>query len=127
MEKFKNAISWFEIPAKDIKRAKAFYEAIFQTKLQELALGDDLKMALFPTEEGSVGGALCEHKDFYHPGYQGPLVYLNANPDLQRVLDRVTTNRGKVIIQKRQVSPEFGYMAVIEDIEGNRVALHSDN
>ena len=125
MEKFKNAIRWFEIPAKDITRAKIFYEAIFQTKLQDLVLGNNLRMALFPTEEATVGGALCEHKDFYHPGHQGPLVYLNADPDLQPVLDRVNANGGKVMVLKRQISPEFGYMAVIEDSEGNRIALQS--
>ena len=126
MDKFKHAIRWFEIPAREIQRAKSFYETIFQMKLQDLTLANNLKMALFPVEAGTVGGAVVEHKDFYQPGYQGPLIYLNANPDLKPVLDRVASNGGKIIVQKTQISPEFGYMAVIEDIEGNRVALHSD-
>ena len=125
MDKFRNAVSWFEIPARDIKRAKAFYEAIFDTTLQEMNLANNLKMALFPAEAGTIGGALCEHSDFYHPGPQGPLVYLNANPDLQKVLDRLKTKNAKIVVPKTQISPEIGYMGVFEDSEGNRVALMS--
>lgn len=124
MHTFKNVVSWFEIPARDLQRAKLFYETIFNTKLQEL-LDNNLKMALFPTEPGSIGGSVIEHEDFYQPGYQGPLVYLNANPDLQMVLDRVAGSGGKTLIPKTQISPEFGCMAVFEDCEGNRIALHS--
>ena len=125
MNTFNNAARWFEIPAKDIARAKKFYEAIFETKLQELTLANNLKMALFPVEKGTVGAALCEHKDFYHPGHQGPLVYLNADPDLKNVLDRVIASGGRTLMPKTQISPEFGFMALFEDCEGNRIALHS--
>jgi predicted enzyme related to lactoylglutathione lyase len=90
-------------------------------------LANNLKMALFPTETGTVGGALCEHPDFYHPGYQGPLVYLNGNPDLQIVLDRIPRFGGKVLVPKTQISEQYGYMAVFEDTEGNRLALHSNS
>jgi hypothetical protein len=120
-----NAIGWFEIPAKKLARAKKFYEAIFEVKMQEMNLGDGLKMALFPVEPGTVGGAVCEHKDFYHPGEQGPLVYLNANPDIDKVLERIEKNGGKIFKQKTHISEEYGYMAVFFDPEGNRIALHS--
>jgi predicted enzyme related to lactoylglutathione lyase len=127
MRTMKNALNWFEIPARDIKRAKAFYEAIFDVQLGDTVLANNLKMALFPTETGTVGGALCEHPDFYHPGYQGPLVYLNGNPDLQIVLDRIPRFGGKVLVPKTQISEQYGYMAVFEDTEGNRLALHSNS
>ena len=127
MRTMKNALNWFEIPARDIKRAKAFYEAIFDVQLGKTVLANNLKMALFPTETGTVGGALCEHPDFYHPGYQGLLVYLNGNPDLQIVLDRIPRFGGKVLVPKTQISEQYGYMAVFEDTEGNRLALHSNS
>lgn len=125
MRTLKNALSWFEIPATDIRRAKKFYEEVFDVQLQELILNDQLKMQLFPVEEGTIGGSLVEHKDFYKPGHQGPLLYLNANPDVQVILDRIKKSDGKVLVPKTQISPDFGYMAVFEDSEGNRVALHS--
>ena len=127
MKTLKSALNWFEIPAARLSRAKKFYETIFGIELHELALGNDLKMAMFPVDEGTVGGALCEHKDFYTPSnHAGPLVYLNGNPDLQEVLSRVEEAGGKIIIRKTQISPEYGHMAVFEDCEGNRIALHSD-
>jgi predicted enzyme related to lactoylglutathione lyase len=118
-----NALAWFEIPATDIARARRFYETIFQFEMRPLDLGT-LQMALFPAE-GS-GGALCQMPAWYKPSAEaGPLVYLNAEPDLAIVLGRVEGAGGKVTVPKRQISPEYGYMAVFIDCEGNRVALHS--
>lgn len=121
-------ISWFEIPVKDLKRAKSFYEEVFQFKMHEMQLGDGLKMALFPATEDTVGGTLIENEEWYQPSKsKGPLIYLNANPDLQEVLDRVEPLGGEISIPKRLISEDHGYMAVIFDTEGNRVALHSDD
>ena len=115
-----NALAWFEIPATDIGRARRFYETIFAFEMKALDLGN-LQMAMFPSE-GS-GGALCQNPASYKPSADmGPLVYLNAEPDLAIVLGRVETAGGKVSVPKRQISPQFGYMAVLIDSEGNRVA-----
>ncbi|MFD2530876.1 VOC family protein [Gracilimonas halophila] len=123
----KNAINWFEIPATDIERAKKFYENIFSFEMHELDIGDGLRMALFPAESGTVGGTIIQNEDWYKPSdSKGPLLYLNANPDLQTVLDRLEAAGGTVNIPKRLITEENGYMAVIIDSEGNRVALHSN-
>lgn len=116
--------TWFEIPATDLERAKTFYEAIYQMEIQILDLGT-LKMGLFP--HTGVGAALCQNESYYHPSETyGPLIYLNANPDLQTILDRVEPAGGRVVRAKTQISPEYGYMAIFVDTEGNRLALHSD-
>lgn len=121
-----NAINWFEIPATDLQRAKAFYEAIFDFQMHIMDMGDDLEMALFPSDQEGVGGAVIKNEEWYSPSEtHGALLYLNANPDLQQVLDRVEKSGGKVSIPKRLIAEEHGYMAVIIDSEGNRVALHS--
>jgi predicted enzyme related to lactoylglutathione lyase len=123
---FKNAVSWFEIPATDIDRAQKFYEAIFGIEMIPLQV-QQLQMRMFPVEnQMSVGGALCYNKEFYKPSStEGPLIYLNANPDVQDVLDKVEAAGGKIIVPKTEISPEYGHMAVFIDTEGNRVALHS--
>ncbi|MCB0698862.1 MAG: VOC family protein [Chitinophagales bacterium] len=120
-----NAVSWFEIPAADLSRAKAFYETILAVDLHPMEFPNGLKMAVFPTEQGGIGGALAHYPEFYEPGKQGALVYLNGNPDLGKVLERVDSSGGQVIMPKTQISPEYGYMGVFMDTEGNRVALHS--
>lgn len=121
---FNNAISWFEIPTTDLSRAKTFYETIFGCVLQPLDL-DNIKMAMFPVQEGSVGGALCFAPDFYQPTSNGILLYLNGGENLQFVLDKVESAGGKITIHKTMISPEYGYMAVFTDTEGNRIGLHS--
>jgi len=124
---FKNAISWFEIPAVDISRAQKFYETIFDVKL-DFVNHEGYQMAMFPLEDpmNGVGGALCQVSEFHQPSAgSGTLIYLNGNPDVQIVLDRVEAAGGQIIAPKSEISPEYGYMAVFLDTEGNRVALHS--
>ena len=124
---FKNAISWFEIPTTDIDRAAKFYETIFGISLIPMDL-QNLKMRMFPIEDQmtGIGGALIYNKDFYKPSStDGPLIYLNGNPDVQNILDKIEAAGGKILVPKTQISPEYGHMAVFADTEGNRIALHS--
>jgi uncharacterized protein len=122
-----NAISWFEIPATDLTRAQKFYEAIFQIELQALDL-DNFKMRMFPIENmmTGIGGALIDSGGFHQPSAtHGPLIYLNGNPDVQVVLDRVEAAGGKITVPKTQISEDYGFMGVFIDTEGNRIGLHS--
>jgi uncharacterized protein len=122
----KHAIDWFEIPTANLERACAFYEKIFAFKMNAMDLANGLRMAMFPVDAAqSVGGALCHHPEFYTPSRTGTLVYLNADPDLAVVLGRVENAGGQVLVPKTRISPEYGFMAVFIDSEGNRVALHS--
>jgi len=123
---FTNAISWFEIPTADLNRAQKFYEAIFDTNLIVMDMSH-MKMRMFPLQDMmGVGGALVDSGGFHIPSAtDGPLIYLNANPDVQGVLDKVESAGGKIIVPKTQISPEYGYMAVITDTEGNRIGLHA--
>jgi predicted enzyme related to lactoylglutathione lyase len=123
---FKNALSWFEIPAADLNRAQKFYETIFGMKMTSMDL-PNMKMRLFPLEDPmGVGGALVDSGGFHKPSpTDGPLLYLNANPDVQVVLNKVEAAGGKILVPKTEISPDYGHMAVIVDIEGNRIAFHS--
>jgi predicted enzyme related to lactoylglutathione lyase len=87
----------------------------------------NIKMRMFPIEDPmGVGGALVDSGGFHKPSAtEGPLLYLNANPDIQPILDKVEKAGGKILVPKTQISAEFGYMAVILDSEGNRIAFHS--
>ena len=125
MDTTTNALKWFEIPAVDIDRAQKFYETIFGIAMNPMPLGD-LKMILFPYNRGNgkVSGALIQH-EMYQPMNNGVLIYLNANPDIQTVIDRIEPAGGTVSIPKTQISPDVGYMCVFLDTEGNRVALHA--
>lgn len=123
----KHAISWFEIPTTDINRAQKFYETIFNIKMDILDL-QQIKMRLFPLDNtmDGVGGTLVQTDGFHKPSAtEGPLIYLNGNPDLQVILDRTDGAGGKIMVPKTEISPEYGFMAVFLDTEGNRIALHN--
>ena len=124
---FKNAISWFEIPATDLGRAQAFYEAIFGVTMIPMDM-PNLQMRMFPLENMTgVGGAVVKSDGFHKPSpTDGPLIYLNGNPDVQKVLDKVEKAGGKIIVPKTQITPEYGFMGVFIDTEGNRFGLHSN-
>jgi predicted enzyme related to lactoylglutathione lyase len=85
-----------------------------------------MRMAMFPgtTNNGKVHGALVQG-DHLQPGMEGPVVYLNANPDMGSVLEKVEQEGGKILMQKTAISDDIGFMAFFADTEGNRVALHS--
>ena len=122
-----NAISWFEIGTTDLDRAAKFYEIIFGIKLNPLDL-PNIKMRMFPIDdmENGVGGAVVNSGGFHKPSAtDGPLIYLNGNPDVQNILDKVESAGGKIMVPKTMISPEYGFMAVIIDTEGNRIGLHS--
>ena len=125
MDAQSNNLNWFEVPASDINRAKSFYEKIFEIEMpvQEMM---GMKMANFPWEMGSgkAAGALVQG-DMHKPSMDGTVIYLNANPDLSNVLERVDGAGGKVIMPKTKITDEIGFMAFFVDSEGNRMALHS--
>ena len=80
-----NAISWFEIPSTDLDRATKFYETIFSLQLTPMDI-QNIRMRMFPIEDMSgIGGAVVDSGGFHKPSAtDGPLIYLNGNPDLQK-------------------------------------------
>jgi uncharacterized protein len=121
-----NAITWFQIPCTDFTRAKRFYETILGITLQEMP-APGMQMAGFPTDptKGEVGGAIVSGMGVA-PSSNGTTVFLNANPNLQVVLERVPAAGGKALMPKTKIEMEgAGYFAMISDTEGNTVGLHS--
>ena len=94
-----NAISWFEIPATDLARATKFYETIFGVSLIVMDM-PNIKMRMFPLGDmmTQVGGAVVDSGGFHRPSAtEGPLIYLNGNPDVQAILDKVEADRKSVV------------------------------
>lgn len=119
-----NVIGWFEIPVTDMERAVKFYSAVFgYEKMDQMNLGG-FDMAIFPMQKGDVSGALCKG-EFYKPSSDGVVIYFLADPDLNVALSKVESAGGKVLMPKKLIAEDIGYMALFNDSEGNRIALHS--
>lgn len=122
-----NALNWFEIPVTDTARAKKFYESILDIQMETQDMMG-MEMTFFPydmeAQNGKVSGALVKG-DMHKPAMDGAIVYLNANPAIQSVVDRIEAAGGKVIMPKTLINEQIGYMAFFIDTEGNRMALHA--
>ncbi|MFJ3044361.1 VOC family protein [Herbaspirillum chlorophenolicum] len=119
-------VNWFEIATKDLTRAARFYETVFATKLRLESLEEESPMAIFTRDDGQSIGCLTGG-DWIEPSPQGTLVYLDAGPSIQAVIDRIETAGGKIAMEKTQLPKELGYICQFIDTEGNRVALHAMN
>lgn len=119
-------VGWFEVPVLDMDRAIKFYETVLSVKLEKHDLGP-LQMAWFPMLGDVIGsnGALVKHET-YKPSTEGVLIYFTSpTGHIDKDLEAVKQAGGKVLIPRKEVGETFGFMAVILDSEGNRVALHS--
>ncbi len=126
-----NAICWFEIYVKDIKRAQTFYSAVLGTHFTDMTTpGDEsgMKMACFgsPSEsENVVQGALVEM-----PGTKegdgacvNTIVYFPC-VDCSVEESRVEAAGGKVNQSKFSIG-EYGFCSICVDTEGNPFGLFS--
>lgn len=119
-----NVITWFDLPTTDFDRAVKFYSDILGTPIN---VGDHMgqKLGFFPMEEkDGVGGALVPPGMENSPSSQGTRVYLSCEGKLDEMLERVESSGGRIIKPKFHIG-EPGWIAIIEDSEGNTVGLHS--
>ena len=122
-----NSVNWFEIYVQDMARARAFYEAVLEVKLEALKPpGDEdgLEMWSFPGEMDRYGanGALCAMPGV-PSGPGGTLVYF-ACEDCAVTAARVASAGGRVHREKMSIGP-YGFIALAFDTEGNMIGLHS--
>ncbi|HUE37286.1 MAG TPA: VOC family protein [Candidatus Acidoferrum sp.] len=115
-----NAIVWCDIPVKDLDRALKFYSEVLGQTVLKQEFGQ-MKFGLLPHEGESVGGCLIAEGK---PAADGPMVYLNCDKRLDAAIGAVEKNGGKVLQAKHQIGP-YGFRAIVQDSEGNRIALHS--
>jgi hypothetical protein len=119
----KQFISWFEIPALNFQAAVLFYNTIFGMEMETFSRNEHA-IAVFPNKNGIGGAVVCGPGSL--PNENGPLLYLNANPDLNNVLNKVVDSGGRLIMPKTFINKESGFFALFIDSEGNKMALHSD-
>jgi predicted enzyme related to lactoylglutathione lyase len=124
-----NVLTWFEIPVSDIDRARKFYETILDIEMVKRSDGND-ESVFFPfnpnviqATSGRITGVLSK-TERNSPSGNGTVVYINASPNIQTVLDKVEQADGKIIVPKIKIPA--GFIAVIVDTEGNKVGLHAE-
>jgi len=118
-----NPVGWFEIYVQDMARARKFYEAVLQRKLESLP-SPGMEMLSFPMERGGPGaaGALVK-MDGVPSGGNSTLVYFMTD-DCATEGSRVVAAGGQVFKPKTSIG-EYGFIVLALDTEGNMFGLHS--
>ena len=119
----RNPVGWFEIYVQDMPRAKAFYEKVFCQSLQRLAQDERMEMWAFPSEPnaGGAGGTLVKMQGC--PSGGSTLVYFSCE-DCAVEAERAKTHGGSIFKDKMSIG-EYGFIALVNDTEGNMIGLHS--
>ena len=123
-----NPVGWFEIYVQDMSRARAFYEAVFQSTLTPLANPvtssfPGMEMWSFPSSMQHYGAAGALVKMDGYPSGAGTLVYFSCD-DCAVQAARAVHSGGRVFKEKMPIG-EHGFIALINDTEGNLIGLHS--
>jgi uncharacterized protein len=131
MNNERNPVGWFEIYVSDMDRARSFYEAMLEVKLEDLPSPDpSLEMKAFPMRKpdecgGELPGACgaLARMEGVSPGPGGTLVYFSC-VDCAEEEARATKAGGQVVKPKFSIG-EYGFISLIVDTEGNMIGLHS--
>lgn len=117
----------FEMPAKDKKRVKKFYETAFGWEMSQLGSGmADYILAITtpvdkktqrPKEPGAINGG------FYQSGEYGTTPHIVIAVDnLKKNMEAVKNAGGSVLGEPMDI-PGVGTFVMIHDTEGNRVGM----
>jgi hypothetical protein len=120
-----NPVTWFEIYVQDLDRAKAFYESVFQVKLEKLNSSEpDAEMWSFPMNMDGTGasGSLVKMAGVPSGGCS-TLVYFSCE-DCAVEEGRVKEFGGQIHKAKMSIN-EYGFISLVLDTEGNMFGLHS--
>ena len=124
-----NAVNWFEIYVEDMARAKTFYEAVLEITLETLDAPADpaageMTMLAFPMSDAEygAGGALVRMAGV-SPGVGGTLVYFSCE-DCAVEAARAADHGGRILREKMPIG-QYGFIALVNDTEGNMIGLHS--
>lgn len=119
----RNPVGWFEIYVQDMARAKAFYEKTLEVTFEKLE-SPDVEMWAFPfnMEAPGAAGALVKMagKD---SGSGGTIIYFSC-ADCAVEAGRAAQHGGKVVKEKFSIG-QYGFIAFVEDTEGNVIGVHS--
>jgi uncharacterized protein len=117
----------FEVPAKDLRRAKAFYSQVFGWKMNDTTMpSGDVYTSLITTEmddnmkpksPGAINGGMMKLQE----PYSGPVVTIQVD-DITQSLKLVEKNGGKTVVKSTEMG-EYGAYGYFKDSEGNLMGL----
>jgi predicted enzyme related to lactoylglutathione lyase len=111
------SIVWFEIPADNPERVKAFYSNLFGWKINPFPGSVDYWHIDTGGGDDTPDGALKRRKHS-----QEPVVNYVSVDSVDRFADKVAKLGGKICMAKTAV-PQMGYFAVCQDNDSNAFGI----
>ncbi|MBI2031554.1 MAG: VOC family protein [Candidatus Levybacteria bacterium] len=121
-----NPVVHFEMPARDKKRTKKFYETVFGWEMTQL--GKDMGSYLLATttpldknrmhkKKGAINGG------FFQWGPEGKIPHIVISVDnLKKHMETVKKSGGKIQGKPMDI-PDIGQFVMFKDTEGNMVGM----
>jgi predicted enzyme related to lactoylglutathione lyase len=116
----------FEVPAKNLKRAKAFYSQVFGWKTNDVDMPEgeyvlvnttDVDQQGRPTAPGAINGGMMP----LAKPFTGPVVTLQVD-NITSALKEVEKHGGKTVTKRSRMG-EWGFFGYFHDSEGNLMGL----
>lgn len=124
-----NPAVWFEIYVNDMQRARNFYEAVLNVKLEKMPESTaDMEMWAFPADKETAQttygacGTLVKMVGMTGGG-GGSIVYFGSE-DCGVPASRVAANGGTLFKDKMSIGVH-GFIAIASDTEGNTIGFYS--
>jgi predicted enzyme related to lactoylglutathione lyase len=120
-DKMSNPVVYFEIPVSNLERAAEFYGKVFGFDFTREEIHGN-KMAFFPlnSDYPGIAGALAQG-EIYRPTNDGVLIYFNSS-NIDETLKKAIKLNAKILFPKTMAG-DYGFVAEIQDSEGNRIGL----
>ena len=118
-----NRVVWVDIPVADLDRAADFYKAVLGVDVFKEQFGD-VCFCVLDHEDGNGGCLVLKPEEVASD--RGLLVYMNVDGRIRDAVSKVPEKNGSVLEDVHSIGPH-GFRALVEDSEGNRIALHSES
>jgi predicted enzyme related to lactoylglutathione lyase len=120
-------VTWFELPAFDVKRAGTFYEDVFGWTGTDMGGGSlavvnaESDESFAPLKPGSINGDISP----LGVGFDKPLIVISIE-DMDKKIDMVKQAGGLVVLAPQKLEEMNSMWAIVQDTEGNRVGILQD-
>ncbi|MFM4964982.1 VOC family protein [Aeromonas bivalvium] len=118
-----NTLVWADIPTRDLDRAMAFYAALLDVDVTPVQ--EEIRFAMLRHDGNNAAACLGPMDEYHQPGAAGPLIYLSLGDRLEEAQRLVPGLGGCVLAPLHSIGSGHGSRVIIEDTEGNRLALYA--
>ena len=118
-------VTWFELPADDLRRAGEFYSGVFGWQTPDMGMGDGSLLAqtaqsgedMQPLEKGTINGSIAPRSKTFNK----PHIVITVS-DLDAKIEKVIAAGGRIIQPRQEVDGMMAF-AIVSDTEGNNIGM----